>query len=93
MTRLKNKQVQRVVALSPSAIRADQLVVSIKPGGVLGLREFGRAVRTEQTIHIGELYGTLIQYAVNRSLRKTKEYVKTMHRGAARLRARREEGL
>ncbi len=57
MTTLKTKPVSRTVAIRrPSSAYKDALVVTIYPGGILGLRERGRRQDSEIRLDLGELY-------------------------------------
>lgn len=57
MTTLKSKPVSRTVAIRrPSSAYKDALVVTIYPGGILGLRERGRRLDSEIKLDLGELY-------------------------------------
>lgn len=65
MTRLHGKPVRRVVKCAvPFGVR-DEIVVSLYPGGGIGLREKGR--RRELRLDVGTLYARCLKASAERS--------------------------
>jgi len=94
MTKLSTKPIRRCVhAQVPHGCKSE-IVVTIYPNNLIGFRESGRALRTEQTCKIGELYVTLLDNATRDAERLRKKLIKEgVDRKQARKRARKECGL
>jgi len=86
--------VRRVVRTrAPHGVEPN-IVVSVYPNGTIGLRESGRAVRTEKVVEAGQLYVQLVQAAVLKMGRRIAELKRAGHtRGEARKIARKEASL
>lgn len=88
-----NKAVTRKVRTHvPHGVR-DRFAITIYPNGTIGMRELGRALRTEQKLDCGVLYVAAIQSAVRKADKLTRDYAKSMTRKEARRKARTECGL
>ena len=92
MTELKSKVVRKTEADVPHGVNPN-LIITLYPRGVIGLREHRRPAHTEKKTTAGELYRELTVRAVLKCGRLEKEYRKTMTRKEARLKARKECGL
>ncbi len=94
MTALTKPVSRRARVRVPHGVRPE-IIVTLYPGGELGLRESGRPTRTEQRLDLGTLYVLAIKSAVRRSENRAAEYVAkngwTLK--AARRQARKENGL
>lgn len=89
-----SKPVRRVVhARAPHGVNP-KIVVSIHSDGTIGLREAGRALRTEQRVEVAFLYLQLIRRAIINCERKRVQFIKSgLSRAEARRKARKECGL
>jgi hypothetical protein len=77
----------------PHGVRP-QIVVTIYPDATIGLRELGRAVRTEQRFDVGQLYVGAVASAVARMNRRVQALRRAgLGLSEARRTARREVGL
>ncbi len=94
MTTLTKPVSRRAHVRVPHGVRPE-IIVTIYPGGELGLREAGRPSRTEQRLDLGTLYVAAIKSAVRRSENRASEYVRKngWTWKAARQQARKENGL
>jgi hypothetical protein len=93
MTTATKPVTRKVHARPPHGVRPE-IAVTIYPDGTIGLRECGRALRTEQRLEVGQLYAGAIEAACRKMVRRVKELRKD-GRGLAEARriARKEVGL
>lgn len=92
MTKLDKPVVRKTEADTPHGVNPN-LVITVYPRGVIGIREHRRPLHTEKRTTAGNLYQELTIRAVLKCGRLEKEYRKTMTRKDARARARKECGL